>query len=224
MCVMAYKKSAEMRKNILEATKHVVKENGYTKTAIKDVADYLGVPRSLVYYYFKNKESIMQVLFREAFQVVEQVVSTVLPRGQEPMVRLMLKYLMYRRMILLNSLFIEFVVASEFATLDVSASADQIERYYSDSQDAFVYRGKPVDGKEFRIHVRMVEGVGRAMVVGEYYGTIKLDDREFMDCLGKYAIMPTFDLTKKEMEEILDRTFVLAELIEKSRMNESAGA
>lgn len=71
MCVMAYKKSAEMRKNILEATKHVVQENGYTKTAIKDVADYLGVPRSLVYYYFKNKESIMQVLFREAFQVVE---------------------------------------------------------------------------------------------------------------------------------------------------------
>ena len=81
-----------------------------------------------------------------------------------------------------------------------------------------------MDGKEFLIHVRMVEGVGRAMVVGEYYGTIKLDDREFMECLGKYAIMPTFDLTKKEMEEILDRTFVLAELIEKSKMDESAGA
>lgn len=215
-----YKKSEEMRKNILETTARLVRENGYGKTAIKDVADCLEVPRSLVYYYFKNKESIMQVLFREKFQSIEQVVATVLPRGEEPMVRLMLKYLVYRRTMLCNPLFIEYIVASEFATLDMSASAGQVARYYSDSRDAFEYCGMPVDSKEFQIHVRMVEGVGRAMVVGEHYGTLEITEREFMEYLGKYAIMPTFDLSKEELKEILDRTFLLADRIKDTALSE----
>ena len=85
-----YKKSAEMRNNILQAMKHLVLEKGYGKTGIKDIAEYLGIPRSLVYYYFDHKHSIMREIYAQRFSEVSQIVSTVLPLGKEPIVRLML--------------------------------------------------------------------------------------------------------------------------------------
>ena len=90
-----YKKSAEMRKNIVDAMAVLVQKNGYGKTSLKDISDYLGIPRSLIYYYFKNKDDIMHVLYYERFSMTEQLAEKVLPRGEEPLVRLMLKYLLY---------------------------------------------------------------------------------------------------------------------------------
>lgn len=206
-----YKKSEEMRSNILNAAKHQFLRKGYRSTNIKDIAEYLGVPRSLVYYYFSSKQEIMTVLYQDKFQNVESIASTVLERGKDPIVRLVLKYLIFRRTLLLDPMFKEFIIDSEFASLNAEQTEDQINRYYSDSRDAFEYFGMPVNSRDFLIHARMIEGVGRSLTVGEYFGTLVLTEYEAMEYLGKYAIMPTFGLTKKEYESILESTFTLVE-------------
>ena len=78
-----YKKSAEMRKSIVETMELLVRKNGYEKTNIRDISEYLNIPRSLIYYYFKNKDDIMHVLYYERFSMTEQLAEEVLPRGEE---------------------------------------------------------------------------------------------------------------------------------------------
>lgn len=209
-----YKKSAEMRSHILCTTEQLVLQNGYKKATIKDIADHLGVPRSLIYYYFKDKQDIMTVLYQERFQNVDVIVSSILPHGKEPMVRLILKYLVFRQTVSSNPLFTEFIMESEFAILDPNAVASQIERYYADSRDAFAACGKSISSKQFNVHVHILEGVARALIMAEYYQTLTLTDWEAMDYLGKYSIMPTFELTEAEYHQILSRVFKLAEQIQ----------
>ena len=207
-----YKKSAEMRKSIVETMALLVRKNGYEKTNIRDISEYLNIPRSLIYYYFKNKDDIMHVLYYERFSMTEQFAEKVLPRGEEPLVRLMLKYLLYRRNVICDPLFAEYIAtAPEYASRGKEFSKDQIALYYGDSRDAFAYFGKPTDGNEFYIHALMVESIARGLVVGSFYGMIELSDREYMTYFGERAIMPTFDLSKEEFQKILDRAVELAD-------------
>lgn len=208
----SYKKSAEMRKSIVETMALLVRKNGYEKTNIRDISEYLNIPRSLIYYYFKNKDDIMHVLYYERFSMTEQLAEKILPRGEEPLVRLMLKYLLYYRNVICDPLFAEYIAtAPEYASRGKEFSKDQIALYYDDSRDAFAYFGKPTDGNEFYIHALMVESIARGLVVGSFYGMIELSDREYMTYFGERAIMPTFDLSKEEFQKILDWAFELAD-------------
>lgn len=208
----SYKKSAEMRKSIVETMALLVRKNGYEKTNIRDISEYLNIPRSLIYYYFKNKDDIMHVLYYERFSMTEQLAEKVLPRGEEPLVRLMLKYLLYCRNVICDPLFAEYIAtAPEYASRGKEFSKDQIALYYDDSRDAFAYFGKPTDGNAFYIYALMVESIARGLVVGSFYGMIELSDREYMTYFGERAIMPTFDLSKEEFQKILDRAFELAD-------------
>lgn len=208
----SYKKSAEMRKSIVETMALLVRKNGYEKTNIRDISEYLNIPRSLIYYYFKNKDDIMHVLYYERFSMTEQLAEKILPRGEEPLVRLMLKYLLYCRNVICDPLFAEYIAtAPEYASRGKEFSKDQIALYYDDSRDAFAYFGKPTDGNEFYIHALMVESIARGLVVGSFYGMIELSDREYMTYFGERAIMPTFDLSKEEFQKILDWAFELAD-------------
>lgn len=208
----AYKKSAEMRNNIMEAMKSLVLQNGYGKTAVKDIADYLGVPRSLIYYYFKNKEDIMIALYREWFSKVDSIASNVLPQDTDPLIRMMTKLLVFRREVLVNPLFTEFIVSfPEYAAQGRDGTDVQLMEYYSDSRYAFEHYGKPTDGKEFRIHALMLESVERGLIVGAYYKTVEFTEREYMEYLGERTILPSFDLTRDQLIQILDQAFVLAD-------------
>ena len=83
----------------------LVLEVGYGKTGIKDVADALNVPRSLIYYYFENKQSIMREIYKERFSLVNSLPSQVHPQGQEPLTRMMLGYLFFFRYVLFSPLY-----------------------------------------------------------------------------------------------------------------------
>lgn len=210
----AYKKSIEMRNNILRAMEHLVLENGYKKTGVKDIAEYLEIPRSLIYYYFDHKHSIMRELYAKKFKEVGQAVSTVLPRGSEPVVRLMLGYLIFQRKIAWNPLFTEFIVLEpNFPALDKDELAGQLIQYYDDSRDVFTYYGKPTDGKDLLLHAIILESVGRALITSKYHGLLELSEYELMECIGERVVIPTFNLSKAELKVILDRTFALADEI-----------
>ncbi|QSX08279.1 TetR/AcrR family transcriptional regulator [Alkalibacter rhizosphaerae] len=55
---MAYKKSIETRRKILNVTKELVLEKGWKDISVRDIAERAGVKNPLLYYYFKNKQGI----------------------------------------------------------------------------------------------------------------------------------------------------------------------
>lgn len=53
------------REQILEAAAQLFGERGFAGTSIQHIAEALGVTRTAVYYYFKNKEEILRSLVEE---------------------------------------------------------------------------------------------------------------------------------------------------------------
>lgn len=58
---------ADRKKDIiLEVTKKLIVQYGYAKTTLDDIAGALGIKKSSLYYYYKNKEDIIyEVIMRE---------------------------------------------------------------------------------------------------------------------------------------------------------------
>jgi len=57
--------STELR--ILEAAKRVFHHKGYDGARMQEIADEAGVNKSLVHYYYRNKDNIFKAVFEDAF-------------------------------------------------------------------------------------------------------------------------------------------------------------
>src|SRR5438105_15613174 len=70
-------KGSILPKSILDAATKLFIERGFDGTSMYHIADALGVTRTAVYYYFKNKEAILAALTegvtRVAGQIAEQL-------------------------------------------------------------------------------------------------------------------------------------------------------
>lgn len=56
------KKAEERRKQVLKAAFQAVSNHGYDSVTLQDIADYAGVSKGVVHYYFENKENILSQL------------------------------------------------------------------------------------------------------------------------------------------------------------------
>jgi len=67
-------KATEKRIKILEAAKSCFTQFGYEKTTLEDIGKKLGLNKSSLYYYFKNKEEIFTaVVVKEAEKIVDDL-------------------------------------------------------------------------------------------------------------------------------------------------------
>ncbi|SNT09426.1 transcriptional regulator, TetR family [Noviherbaspirillum humi] len=69
---------------ILEAASNLFIKRGYEGTSMQDIAQELGIARSALYYYFKNKEEILVSLTEGLTIVAKQLASQVVEKGKEP--------------------------------------------------------------------------------------------------------------------------------------------
>lgn len=62
------KNKAELNteERILEAARKVLFAKGYAGARMQDIADEAGINKALLHYYFRNKEKLFEVIFREA--------------------------------------------------------------------------------------------------------------------------------------------------------------
>lgn len=73
---------------ILEAASNLFIKRGYEGTAMQDIARELGISRSALYYYFKNKEEILVSLTEGLTIAAQQLASQVVEQGKPPEVGL----------------------------------------------------------------------------------------------------------------------------------------
>ena len=50
------------REQIIACTRELYEEKGLTKTSVQDIADKVGVARSLFYHYFTDKDDVTSAM------------------------------------------------------------------------------------------------------------------------------------------------------------------
>lgn len=209
-----YKKSDEMRRRILSATVQVVLSTGYLNLSIKEIANQLGVPRSLIYYYFSNKDGIMQELYRLRYRELDTLASQVLPDNVDSLVRVIFKYIIFRRQMVHNPLFSDYILYHQpYAAMSNAEVIETQAEYYSDTYRAFQQYGLPTDGSKYQFHVLMIESVAQALRQGEASGQLRWTEWESIEHFAEHTVMVTFDLTKDQLKPILKQAFELADMV-----------
>ncbi|MDW3682137.1 TetR/AcrR family transcriptional regulator [Cupriavidus sp. CV2] len=72
-------KSDAQRESILEVATRLFIERGFDGTGINDIADAVGVSRPALYYYFKSKEAILEVLTTTVTRMAAQLAMEAVP-------------------------------------------------------------------------------------------------------------------------------------------------
>lgn len=203
-----------MRRRILSATVQVVLSTGYLNLSIKEIANQLGVPRSLIYYYFSNKDDIMQELYQLRYRELDTLASQVLPDNVDSLVRVIFKYIIFRRQMVHNPLFSDYILYHQpYAAMSIAEVIETQAQYYSDTYRAFQQYGLPTDGSKYQFHVLMIESVAQALRQGEASGQLRWTEWESIEHFAEHTVMVTFDLTKDQLKPILKQAFELADLV-----------
>lgn len=203
-----------MRRRILSATVQIVLSTGYLNLSIKEIANQLGVPRSLIYYYFSNKDDIMQELYRLRYRELDTLASQVLPDNIDSLARVIFKYIIFRRQMVHNPLFSDYILYHQpYAAMSIAEVIETQAQYYSDTYRAFQQYGLPTDGSKYQFHVLMIESVAQALRQGEASGQLRWTEWESIEHFAEHTMMVTFDLTKDQLKPILKQAFELADLV-----------
>lgn len=203
-----------MRRRILSATVQVVLSTGYLNLSIKEIANQLGVPRSLIYYYFSSKDGIMQELYRLRYRELDTLASQVLPDNVDSLVRVIFKYIIFRRQMVHNPLFSDYILYHQpYAAMSNAEVIETQAEYYSDTYRAFQQYGLPTDGSKYQFHVLMIESVAQALRQGEASGQLRWTEWESIEHFAEHTVMVTFDLTKDQLKPILKQAFELADMV-----------
>jgi len=96
-------KAEKKRQQIIDAARSCFAQFGYERTTLDDIGLKMGLNKSSLYYYFKNKEDIYtEVVYQEADRVIEELQKemAVLEGSEERIQFYMNKRLVYYRRIL----------------------------------------------------------------------------------------------------------------------------
>ena len=80
---MVKKKDQTTEEKILAAAKQVFVKKGMTGARMQDIADTAGINKALLHYYFRSKEKLFEVIFKEAatrlFPKINEILNSDLP-------------------------------------------------------------------------------------------------------------------------------------------------
>ncbi|MPW26939.1 TetR family transcriptional regulator [Alkalibaculum sp. M08DMB] len=128
---MRYKKGFETKENIINVSKKLFYELGYTKATVQNIADTAQIPLGLIPYYFKTKDNIVLEINSKFYLEIYEFVNSRLNVKKNSYYKLFVVTCIYYRIILedpRNKKFFYEVLRnkSNFRALSYS-----IERIYS---------------------------------------------------------------------------------------------
>ncbi|MEW6636915.1 MAG: TetR/AcrR family transcriptional regulator [Actinomycetota bacterium] len=78
----------ERRELFLNVAARLFEERGYKNTSVEDIAAELGFTKKVFYYYWKNKQEIVQEIHDRGLALINTQLDAVLEREHEPAARL----------------------------------------------------------------------------------------------------------------------------------------
>lgn len=102
--------SSPTEKRILEAAKAVFIENGLDGTSMQQIADKASINKSLLHYYFRNKEKLFNAVFSYAFKQFVPQIQEILDSGASIFVKIEKIVAEYTGMLMKNKFIPAFVL------------------------------------------------------------------------------------------------------------------
>lgn len=97
---MRYKKGFETKENIINVSKELFYELGYTKATVQKIADTAQIPLGLIPYYFKTKDNIVLEINSKFYLEIYEFVNSRLNIKKNSYLKLFIVTSLYYRIIL----------------------------------------------------------------------------------------------------------------------------
>jgi TetR/AcrR family transcriptional regulator, cholesterol catabolism regulator len=78
----------ERRTVFLETAARLFEEKGYSNTSVEDITSELGFTKGVFYYYWKNKQEIVQEIHDRALRIINERLDRVMAEESSPAIRL----------------------------------------------------------------------------------------------------------------------------------------
>ncbi|WP_417369198.1 TetR/AcrR family transcriptional regulator [Gelidibacter japonicus] len=71
-------KYTQIEKKILKAAKNIFLKKGMGGARMQDIANQAGINKSLIHYYFKNKQTLYEIIFNQVFSIVAPKINRII--------------------------------------------------------------------------------------------------------------------------------------------------
>lgn len=103
----------QLQEAILEAASKLFIERGFPSTSMGDIAEAMGVTRTAIYYYFRNKEAILHTLTASTTELAGKQAEATLAQKQDPILALRELVCRHARLVLNHPLHFRVVERNE---------------------------------------------------------------------------------------------------------------
>lgn len=103
----------QLKEAILEAASLLFIEQGFPGTSMVDIANAMGVTRTAIYYYFRNKQDILNELTATVTEMAAKLAEATLAQQQDPLLALQKLVSQHTRLILSHPLQFRVVERNE---------------------------------------------------------------------------------------------------------------
>jgi len=212
---MAYKKSAETRQRIIEATKKLFIRKGYYNTTIKEIAAEAHIIHSSIYYYFRNKEAIARVIFDIVAEKIILARDAALEADPDRLTNTILTYILTFKYLALNkatqAVYYDMV---QYANYD-KVNLERVQRtFYGTTKTLFDEYGIPASDKRISAYILTSDAFAKALFKGIINGLLDFSLEEAMDYFCRHMLMSDIHIPDKEYREKLQTAFRISEGID----------
>lgn len=211
---MAYKKSAETKEKIIQATEKLLIEKGYYETSIKDISKEANIRHSLIYYYFKNKETIAREIFDLAAEKIIEGSRKAKAIDPDSFTTIIITYILNFKYLALNkatqAVYYDMVRYSDYD----KANLERITRtYFSNTKDFFGEYGIELSDKQITAYILTSEGFAKAMFKGIINNLLDFTLEEAMDYFCRHMILSDIRISEAEYQEKMREAFRISEVV-----------
>ena len=212
---MAYKKSKETNSKIIKAATRLFQESGYYDISMENIAKEADIPRTTLYYYFKNKEEIAETITDIYSEELDELIKTRESQNEDHLVTAIISVFLMMRTGRENRLMTPFYDIIDYTTYSVQ-DLKRLEKQYCfpDIWALHEEYGKKLSQKEKFTFLIMINALSRGLYRGVINKQLLYSDRELVDCLFMTLIVNPLNIPKDVYEKKRKEAFKIAGKIE----------
>ena len=212
MIPIAYEKGSRTRQAILDTSRQLFAENGFTQTDIKDIAKSLGITHTAIYYYFKNKNDIASEIYDiETDKIITYIKEIRQENRYSPLFICILQYKLMVENLAFNPATEDFFFNMiDYRMYDRYELSRVREEYYAPLSYLFETKGINKSEDEMTIFILTSDAYAKALLSAIKRGAVDYSISDAFDYFFIHLILPDIDvsfdeykITKSAVEEFL---------------------
>lgn len=206
---MAYKKSEETKKLILDAASRLFNENGYYDTDLKEIASEAGLVHTGVYYYFKSKEEIASHLYDlHAFSILRFVMRVKKEQQPSPLFLCIMQYVLIVEKLANNRITEDyFFDMINYRMYDRHEMRRVRETYYAVLDDLFSAYNVEMSDDRMNLYILTSDSYAKSLILALKSNVTDYAPKEAFDYFFKHILLPDIGVDFEEYLGVKKQVF-----------------